>query len=66
MDFIIDLPLSTKSGAKILLMIINRLNKGVISIPMLLISTPAVAATFIKYYIPYHGFSKVIINNKGT
>ena len=21
---------------------------------------------FIKYYIPYHGFSKAIVNNKGT
>ena len=24
------------------------------------------AIAFIKYYIPYHGFLKAIINNKGT
>ena len=39
--------------------------KGIL-IPILSISTPAVAAVFIKYYIPYHGFPKAIINNKGT
>ena len=66
MDFITDLPPSTKLRVKILLMITNRLNKGVIFIPILLISTPAVAAAFIKRYIPYHGFPKAIINNKGT
>ena len=45
---------------------INRLSKRVILIPMLLISTPAVATAFIKYYILYHRFPKVIINDKGT
>ena len=43
----------------------DRLNKGIILIPILLIFTPAVAAAFIKHYIPYHGFLKAIINNKG-
>ena len=33
---------------------------------MLLISTPAVAMAFIKRYVPYHGFPKAIINDKGT
>ena len=33
---------------------------------MLLISAPAVAMAFIKYYVLYHGFPKAIINNKGT
>ena len=66
MDFITDLPLSIKSGAKIVLVIINRLNKGVILIPILLTSSPTVAMAFIKRYIPYHGFPKVIINDKGT
>ena len=65
MDFIIDLPLSTKSRVKILLMIINRLSKGVILIPILLIFAPAVAAVFIEYYVPYHGFLKEIISNRG-
>ena len=66
MDFIMDLPFNIKSGIKILLVIINRLNKGVILILILLIFAPAVTIAFIKYYIPYHGFSKVIINNRGT
>ena len=66
MDFITDLPPSTKLRVKILLIITDRVNKGVILILILLISTPAVAAAFIEYYIPYHGFLKAIINNKGT
>ena len=66
MDFITDLPLSIKSGVKILLVIINRLSKGVILIPMLLISAPAVAMAFIERYIPYHGFPKAIISDRGT
>ena len=66
MDFITDLPPSIKSRVRILLIIIDRLNKGVILILILLISAPAVAMAFIKHYIPYHGFPKAIINNKGT
>ena len=66
MDFIIDLPLSIKLKARTLLIITDRLNKGIILIPILSISTPAVATAFIKHYIPYHGFPKAIINNKGT
>ena len=66
MDFITDLPLSIKSGAKILLKIADRLSKGVILILILLISTPAVTTAFIKHYIPYHGYLKAIINDKST
>ena len=66
MDFITDLPLSIKLDAKTLLVITDRLSKGVILIPMLLISAPMVAMAFIKYYIPYHGFPKAIINKRGT
>ena len=66
MDFITDLPLSTKSGVKTLLIITDWLSKGVILIPILSIFTPTVTTAFIKHYILYHGFPKVIINNKGT
>ena len=66
MDFITDLPPSIKLRVKILLIIINRLSKGVILIPILSIFTPAVAAAFIKHYIPYHRFLKAIINDRGT
>ena len=66
MDFITDLHTSTKSVIKTLLVITDQLNKGIILIPILLIFTPAITTAFIKYYIPYHRFPKVIINNKGT
>ena len=66
MDFITDLPTSVKLRIRILLMITDRLNKGIILILMLLIFTSVVATAFIKRYIPYHGFSKAIINGKGT
>ena len=66
MDFITDLPPSIKSRVKILLIITDRLSKGIILIPILSIFTPTVATAFIKHYIPYHGFPKAIINNKRT
>ena len=66
MDFITDFPSNTKSGAKTLLVITDRLNKGVILIPILSIFTPAVTTAFIERYIPYHGFPKAIMNNRGT
>ena len=66
MDFITDFPLSIKLKAKILLIITDRLSKGIILIPILLISTPAVATAFMERYVLYHGFPKVIINDKGT
>ena len=66
MDFITDLPPNIKSGVKTLLIIMDRLNKRVILISILLICIPAVATAFIKHYILYHGFSKAIIHNKGT
>ena len=65
-NFITDLPPSIKLKVKTLLMVTNRLNKGIILILILSISTSAVATAFIKHYVPYHGFSKAIINNKGT
>ena len=66
MDFITDLPPNAKSRARTLLIITDRLNKGIILIPILSISAPAVAIAFIEHYIPYHGFPKAIVSNKGT
>ena len=66
MDFITDLPLSIKSGVRILLVITDRLSKGIILILILSISAPAVAMAFIERYIPYHGFPKVIVSDRGT
>ena len=66
MDFITHLPLNIKSGVRILLIITDRLNKGIILILILLIFTPAVATPFIEHYVLYHGFPKAIISNRGT
>ena len=44
-----------------LLVITDRLSKGVILIPILLIFAPVVAAAFIERYILYYGFLKAII-----
>ena len=66
MDFITDLPFSVKSGVRTLLMMTDRLSKGIILIPILLIFAPAVAMAFMERYIPYHGFLKAIVSDKGT
>ena len=66
MDFTTDLPFSTKSNIKMLLIITDRLSKRIILILILLISTPAVATAYIKRYILYHGFLRAIVKNKGT
>ena len=66
MDFITDLPANVKLGARVLLVITDWLSKGIILIPMLLISAPAVVTAFIEQYVPYHGFPRTIINDKGT
>ena len=60
-----DFPSNIKLGVRILLVITDRLSKGIILILILLISTPVVATAFIEHYIPYHGFLKAIINDKG-
>ena len=64
MDFITDLPANNKLGARVLLIITDRLNKGIILILILLISAPAVVTVFIKRYVLYYGFPRAIINNK--
>ena len=66
MNFMTDLPPSVKSGVRTLLVITDRLSKGVILILMLSISAPAVAMAFMERYVPYHGFPKAIVSDKGT
>ena len=65
MDFIMDLPLSVKLRVRILLVITDRLNKGIILIPILLIFAPVVATVFMERYILYHRFPKAIISDRG-
>ena len=64
MDFSMDLPFNIKLSIKVLLIITDQLNKRVILILISLIFTLAVATAFIKWYVPYHGFLRAIINNK--
>ena len=66
MDFMTDLPPSVKLGVRILLVITDRLSKGVILIPILSISAPAVATAFMECYVPYYGFPKAIVSDRGT
>ena len=42
----------------------DRLTKGVILIPILLIFTTVVTMAFIKHYILYYKFLKAIVNNR--
>ena len=53
MDFMTDLPPSAKSGARTLLVITDRLSKGVILIPMLSISAPAAALVDTEAYLVF-------------
>ena len=66
MDFITDFPPNVKLRVRILLMITDRLSKGIILILILLIFTLAVAMAFMEYYILYHGFPKAIVSDRGT
>ena len=66
MDFITDFSFNIKLKVRILLIVTDRLSKGINLTPILLIFTPAMATAFIEYYILYHGFPKAIINNKET
>ena len=58
MNFITDVTFNIKWCVKILLIIMDWPTKGIVLILVLLISVPAIATAFIKYYIPYHGFRK--------
>ena len=66
MDSIINLSPNIKLKVRILLVITDRLSKSIILILILLIFTLAVATALIEQYIPYHGFLKAIINDRGT
>lgn len=64
MDFIIDLPLS--KGCTNLLVITDRLGKGVILIPMERIDVDSVTHALIRYYMPYHGLPRAIVSDRGS
>jgi transposase InsO family protein len=63
MDFITGLPIS--SGCTNVLVITDRLSKGVVFIPMEKITTEATAEAFIQYYLPYHALPRAIVSDRG-
>lgn len=64
MDFIVDLPLS--SGCTNLMVITDRLGKGVILESLPDISTDTVADAFIRCFYRHHGFPDAIVSDRGT
>lgn len=65
MDYITDLP-ETKSGNRHLLVITDRLSKGVIFIPVPDLSGEMLAKEFIHHYVAHHGLPKAITSDRGT
>lgn len=47
-------------------MIVDRLSKGVILIPLKNLRAETVAKKFIKYFVPRHGFPSGIVSDRGT
>ncbi len=64
MDFITELPLS--EGCTNLLVVTDRLSKGVIMEPCSTISAEAVAEKFIRTVYRRHGLPKAIVSDRGT
>jgi len=63
MDFITGLPLS--QGCTDLLVITDRLSKGVILEPCSSLTAEAVAETFIRVFYRHHGLPKAIVSDRG-
>jgi hypothetical protein len=64
MDFIDSLP--SANGYKNLMVIVDRLTKGVILIPLKDLLAETVARKFIKYFVSRHGFPHSIVSDRGT
>jgi hypothetical protein len=64
MDFIVELPLS--QGCTSLLVITDRLSKGVILEPCSSLDAEAVAETFIRTFYRQHGLPRAIVSDRGT
>lgn len=63
-DFIEKLPIS--DGCENIMVIVDRLGKGVIPIPCKKIDTATVAEKLIRYFIGYHGIPAAITSDRGT
>ena len=64
MDFVTELPDS--DGCTNLLVITDRLGKGVILVPMSKITAPATTEAFLRYFVPYHGLPRAIVSDRGS
>ena len=64
MDFVTDLPLS--NSCTNLLVITDRLSKGVILEPMVEITAAAVAGVFLRTFYRRHGLPVSIVSDRGT
>lgn len=64
MDFIVDLPPS--EGCTNIMVITDRLSKGVIFVPLATISTEAVAWAFIQHVVRHHSLPKAIVSDRGS
>jgi hypothetical protein len=62
-DFVVELPLS--KGYTNLVVITDRLGKGVILEPMKEITTEAVADVFVRSFYRYHGLPAAIVSDRG-
>ena len=65
-DFITKLPPSGPEEATNLLIILDRLSKGVILIPMVKIGVFEVVTAFLVYYLLYYSLPDAIISDRGT
>jgi hypothetical protein len=64
MDFVVGLPLSL--GCKHMLVIVDRLGKGVIIEPVEKLDPEYMARRFIKVFYAYHGLPSAIVSDRGT
>ena len=63
MDFVVELPDS--GGYKNLMVIVDRLSKGVILTPLKDLQAETVARKFLRYFVPRHGFPTGIVSDRG-
>ena len=67
MDFITGLPPAGREKCSILLVITDRLSKGIILIPISpnLFDAEGLARVFIQHYLPHHWIRKAIVSDRG-
>jgi len=64
MNYVIELP-KTKNGNRYILVITDRLCKGLIFIPVMNLNSETLARKFIQHFIAYHALPSAIISNRG-